>query len=307
MKESRTLLTRLLLCRVHFTLCAAFLMFAILASTAQAGNPNDIHLHFLYKGKTTELRNAQQNAFKKLSAEYGFAMTEPVLAPAETLGIAGMDLGVSFSVADIPENQEHWVRSVEDERPDNSLVMTRIRFRKGLPLSLEIEGSTGFISGSTAMTAGVGFKWALNEGFYYFPAISIRGSVNRLFSSRDLHLMSVTGDVWVSKQFPIVGMFTLTPYIGYSFVYVRADSSVLDPTPKSFDDNESLETGNFVFRSMNHFGNRLFFGLRIVWFILALNLEGSFISPNFSTMNGSSVDLDSATVGAFSTKLSLFF
>ena len=67
-----------------------------------------------------------------------------------------------------------------------------------------------------------------------FPTSLSRASINRLFSSRDLDMFTVTLDFWLSKQFPVIGTFTITPYAGYSLVYVRATSQVLDPTPKSF-------------------------------------------------------------------------
>ena len=134
--------------------------------------PNDLHLHFLYNGRNRtdaadnkKRTEARQKMFQNLSTELGFSIVEPILAPAETLGIAGFDLGVEFSVADIPETKEHWRRVVEDERPDSSLLITRLRLRKGIGASLEVDGSVGFFADSNMVLGGVGLKWALNEGF----------------------------------------------------------------------------------------------------------------------------------------------
>ena len=103
---------------------------------------------------TVKLTLERQFAFSKLAAEFGFSTAEPLLSPAETLGASGFDIGVEFSLANIPETAPHWRQAVEDERPDNQLFWTRIRFRKGLPWSFELEGSLGFLHNSTSMLGG---------------------------------------------------------------------------------------------------------------------------------------------------------
>ncbi|MCK6511690.1 hypothetical protein L6R29_17175 [Myxococcota bacterium] len=305
-------------------LCAFLLTGVLLAGVLwiprAIASPNDIHLHFLYRGRdlrTTpeglandkRLRGLQQLDFALLSAELGFALAEPLMAPAETLGIAGFDIGVGLTVADIPEKSAHWARAVEDERPDNNVIITRLRFRKGLPLSFEIEGSLGFIHDSSHMLGAVAVKWALNEGFYYFPDIAVRVSINRLFNSRDLDLFNFTGDIIVSKHFAIAGMFLITPYLAYSLVWARSNSQVLDPTPKVFSDNESVATGNFVFTTENALGSRINFGLQLVWYILNITLEGAFTIPNFSLVdpNNPGNRITPATIGMFNAKFSLTF
>lgn len=273
--------------------------------------PNDIHLHFLYEGKTRELVNNQQRNFRLLSTEFGLALTNPVNSPAETLGIAGFDMGVEFTVADIPELQDRWRRAIEDEQPDNNLFITRFRFRKGLPFSLELDGNIGLIHNSTSWVGGVGLKWALNEGFKYFPDLAVRGGVNRLFSSRDLDLFTVNVDFWISKQFALLGMFTLTPYAGYSIVFMRANSNVLDPTPKNFNDNETPETGNFVFQAENLLAHRFFFGVRMVWFFVSINLEGMFGIPGEGEQDfgagPTGPQVGPKMVSMFNAKISFFF
>jgi hypothetical protein len=297
-----------------FVLSLVALGFGMLPQAHAA--PNDIHLHFLYRGRDlndarndARLRALQQVDFALLSSELGFALATPILAPAKTLGIAGFDIGVTMTVADIPENASHWQRAVEDERPDNNLIVTRLRFRKGLPFSFEIEGNIGFINNSTHILGELSLKWALNEGFFYFPDIAVRLNVGRLFSSRDLDLFNFSGDIIISKNFAVAGMFVITPYIAYSLILSRANSQVLDPTPKNFADNERIETGNFVFRTENNLGSRINFGVQLVWYILSITLEGAFTIPNFSLddPNNPTNRITPATIGMFNTKFSFFF
>lgn len=297
------IVTKLL--RSSLLLCVFMGLFG--ASAPVWAAPNDLHLHFLFDGRDLNnpennqaLTNKRQKAFSNLSTELGFALLEPILAPAETLGLMGFDFGVEFTVADIPETKDYWRRAVEDERPDTELLITRLRLRKGLGASFEVDGTVAFINGSSSFMAGFGLKWALNEGFYYFPALAIRGAINRLFSSRDMDLFTVNIDVILSKQIPIVGTFTITPYAAFSLAYVHTTTQVLDPTPKNFNDNEDSGSGsnNFVFAPENIFGGRGSFGARFVWYFMSVTLEGSFTVPFFEGPE---------TVASFNSKISFFF
>ncbi len=294
--------------------------FSLIPTPQAHAAPNDLHLHFLFNGRdlndqtrNLQLKDERQREFTNLAVEYGFSLVEPLLSPAETLGILGFDLGVEFSFANIPENSPHWRKAVEDGRPDDYLMITRIRLRKGLPFSFEVEGSLGLIHNSTGILAGFALKWALNEGLTYFPDIGFRLSVNRLFASRDIDVVTATADFWMSKQFSVKGMFTITPYAGYSLVFVRASSQVLDPTPLNFDDNEDGSTGssNFVFKAIPNeegptgtLGSRLSVGARIVWFFASLTLEGSFIFPHAP---GDETTPGPEMISAFNMKVSFFF
>jgi hypothetical protein len=285
------------------------LLLSSFSSAALAAN-NDLYLHYLYEGRTTALTAKQQKSFRLLSTEFGFAIHPTPVSPAETLGASGFDFGLEFSLADIPELSEHWRRAVEDERPDNQLFMTRIRFRKGLPFSFELDANVSFLYDSSMVMATLGVKWALFEGYSFFPDIAIRASITRAFNSRDVDIFTTSADVLMSKQFGIVGTLTITPYAAYSFLYVRSGSKVLDPTPKNFNDNDSRETGNFVFNPENIFGHRFSFGVRFVWFITSLTFEGSFSLPDFSISGNANETFqleDAATIGAFNMKFSVFF
>ena len=189
---------------------------------------------------------------------------------------------------------------MEDERPDNQLFLTRLRFRKGFFFSFEFEGSLGFIYNSSSVLGSFGVKWALQDGFYYIPDLAVRATINRLFASRDLDMFNVTVDFWLSKQFSVIGSMTITPYAGYSLLYTYANSRVLDPTPLNFDDNEDGSVGsrNFVFSAEHIFGSRITFGARFVWFFLSLTLEGSVSIPHFEGPQN---------IWAFNSKFSFFF
>lgn len=279
-----------------FRLAAALaVLLSLLGSSQALAADNDLHLHALYKGRWSSEphKQAAQREFKALVTELGLSVAEQVTTPAESLGIAGFDIGLTISVADIPEQQERWHLAVEDERPNYNLVLTRLRFRKGLPFSFEISGNLSFLHESSMLLGGVELKWALNEGFYYFPDLAVRGTVNRLFGSRDLDLTTVTIDVWTSKKFSIAGMFTLAPFVGYSRVYIHANTSVMDPTPANLNDRL-----DFVFDEARLWANRVFFGLEFCWFIGTITFEAAFGLPQ---------DMIGETVTTINTKLSLNF
>ncbi|MEM1009273.1 MAG: hypothetical protein AAGJ35_09730 [Myxococcota bacterium] len=292
------------------------LVWSILPHPVLDAAPNDLHLHFLYRGR--DLSNAanderllaqQQLSFGLLTAELGFALMSPLTSPAKTMGSAGFEVSFQLGVSDIPETSEHWRRAVEDERPDSSIAVSRIRFRKGLPFSFELEGDIGFLHNTSYFLAGLALKWSLNEGFVHFPDIAIRVAINRLFGSRDMELFTLVGDFILSKGFVIAEMFTLTPFVAYSFGWARGASNVLDPTPKIFDDNESIETGNFIFEPENQLMHRIQVGIQFNWYILNIALEGAVSLPAADREDPANPGqrIAPATIWTFNTKVALAF
>ncbi|NOZ85966.1 MAG: hypothetical protein GXP49_06840 [Deltaproteobacteria bacterium] len=190
---------------------------------------------------------ANQDFFKKLSSELGLAIAPAFLAPAKTLGHLGFDIGVEFSVSDIHESEDYWngpcggtsvstcktSSFIEDDKtPRTVLSSGRVHIRKGLPFSFELGGTATYLFYTEMAALGMELKWAVNEGFYYIPDFSVRGSVTRLFGSKDLDLTMGGFDITISKTFGVGGTVQLSPYGGYNFLYMRAASYVLDATPK---------------------------------------------------------------------------
>lgn len=256
---------------------------------------NDLKLNRLATFETTNTEGACANKacgqanrnpadFEALVAQFGQVIAPTFASPAETLGEAGFSVQLIPSIATIPSDQSQW-RALEggrqaSERP-GTLFTPELLVRKGLPFSFEIAGSMSHIAGSDMFTVGSQLKWALNEGFYVFPDIAVRGNVNTLIGSKDLEMLTAGGDISISKAFPIGGVMTIAPYAGYQRFYSIGWSRLLnvaphDPrAPQSGEDGE-LFNPEFVFDSHTAGSNRFFIGGRLNVWIVSLLLEGTF-------------------------------
>lgn len=223
--------------------------------------------------------------FEALVTDMGQVIAPKIGSPAETLGEAGFAVNFQTSLSFIPNDEEQWQLAVEDRDPGSTLFMGNLQVRKGLPFSMEMGGNFGYIANSEMFTLGADLKWALNEGFYYFPDLAIRGSVNTLLGSPDLNLITAGGDMSISKSFGISGVMSLTPYVGYQMLFIIGSSRLLnaypqDPRSPQFDQDHSSGPGSttfspeYVFEQYDTQVNRFFFGARLNVWILNFGLEG---------------------------------
>lgn len=222
-------------------------------------------------------------AFRSLARDMGQVFAPRFLNPAETLGEAGFAINLMTSLSFIDNDADYWQTAIEDEAPPSSLFTAHLQVRKGLPFSFELSADMAYLFASEMFSLGSHVKWALNEGFYYFPDIAVRGSVNTLLGSEDLNLINAGWDISISKAFDISGVMSLAPYAGYQQLHIIASSRLLnaypqDPRPPQFDDD--LSDGNqtfspeFVFSQNHEAINRFFLGARLNVWIMSFSLEG---------------------------------
>lgn len=242
--------------------------------------------------------NDQQ--FQLLATDLGQVFAPRLANPAETLGEAGFAVNMMTSLSFIPSDEEYWERAVEDRAPSSTLLTGHLQVRKGLPFSFEVAGNMGYLFASEMFTLGADLKWALNEGFYYFPDVAFRGSVNTLMGASDLNLVTAGGDMSISKAFGLGGVASLTPYVGYQMLFIVASSRLLnaypqdprspqiDDSPECAADSSQCTTFNpeFVFSQYDTSVNRFFFGARFNVWILSFVLEGVIGEINQATFAG---------------------
>ncbi len=221
--------------------------------------------------------------FENLVEDMGQIMGPKIGAPAETLGEAGFALSFLTTFSFIDSNEAHW--DALENRDPSTMFSGALQVRKGLPFSFEVAGNFGYLFNSEMFTLGADLKWALNEGFYYFPDLAVRGSANTLVGSTDLNLLTAGGDMSASKSFGISGVMNITPYVGYQMLFVIGSSRLLnsypqDPRPPQFDTDQPTGPGSttfnpeFVFEQYDTQVNRFFFGASLNVWIIDLTLEG---------------------------------
>ncbi|MFB6373523.1 MAG: hypothetical protein ABEN55_10505 [Bradymonadaceae bacterium] len=290
-----------MMCRICkcaiFAFCAAMTALTVAPPTADAAD-NDIMLSRYATFQSTQSQknncknpcgsvDANRKLFENLVGDFSQVIAPPFLAPAETLGEAGFAVGLVPSVAFIPSDKQHWQDGVEDRSPPSAVFVPNLIVRKGLPFSFEIAGTMSHVSGSDMFTVGSHVKWALNEGFYLFPDVAVRGTVNTLVGSRDLQMLTAGWDVSVSKAFPIAGVMSITPYAGYQQLHGWGWSRLLNVRPQDprAPQKDSQESGNqpsvdngfnpeFVFAPHHETSNRFFLGGRLNIWRTSIVLEG---------------------------------
>ena len=236
-----------------------------------AGNP--VH------NPSTDLILGDQEAFKGLATELGFVFSPRTMAPSETPGHAGFDIGVDYTLNFIKSNNTYWTQATErglEGRTIPPVLQTLgVRARKGLPFSLEIGAGGTYLFESHMYAVGADVRWALNEGFIWLPDLAVTFSVNRLLGNDQLDLTVGSLGGQFSKTFGLFGMMRIAPYAGYNYVAINAASAVIDPDPRSADDIG----GNFTFDQVSLLGNgyhRAVAGMRLGSFIFDFTIEGDF-------------------------------
>jgi len=263
--------------------CLAFLA-TFLASASAHAEPQDFQLYKL--GNPATEANANAN-FRLFASQLGAALCSYNLEPPETLGHSGFNIAFEYAIATINNAPSVW--PTVQGAPPSTLLMPTLHLRKGLPFSVEIGAKVSYLQ-ETRMAAGtVEVKWALNEGFFYFPDLGIRGHGTHLVGSRDFSLTIAGLDIGLGHQFAIGGMLTLTPYAGFDMQWVYASSGVIDFNPgRSLSDsqtNPTDQTGVFdTVQIHQNYNLRGYFGVRLISYVFEFAAEASIVDTAKITM-----------------------
>ncbi|OIP33708.1 MAG: hypothetical protein AUK47_18585 [Deltaproteobacteria bacterium CG2_30_63_29] len=256
----------------------------LLWSTSASAGDNDFRLYRLSScregtmpGSTCQaMPNIQ--AFKDLSKSLGLVFAPSFLSPSESLGEAGFAIGfeTKFSVA---ASGSHWnaLDGVDDESPP-LFTLLQLHGRKGLPFSFELDMAASWLVDSEMVYLGGGLKWSLMEGWLVLPDLSVRGHGGTVTGSPDMNLTTAGFDVSLSKSFGLGGVFSVTPYAGYSHVWIISSSRVIDADPGFGATPSGGYSPEFVFEQENQNTSRGFVGLRFIVDYFTFTAEGNFSS-----------------------------
>jgi len=220
------------------------------------------------------------DAFEALSRDLAFVMSPKGITPAETVGEAGFEMSFEMNLNVIDSNADYWQRSVEDQSPNDVLVVSQIHLAKGLPFSFEIGAILSHLFDSDMWAMGAELAWAWHEDYFYpAPDLGIRGFVNHMVGSTDINLTTAGFDVLMSIPIGVGGVVAITPFVGYNFTAVFSSSRLLDATPE--DSTPPIEgTGTvvsvkpeFVFDNINKTYSRYLGGFRIRFALVNFSFE----------------------------------
>lgn len=186
------------------------------------------------------------DAWRRLMAGLGFASAPPILAPARTLGYGGFYFAVEGWLTGIPRDADYWRVGTEGDAesaverlnrfPSSVLVWTRVNARKGFPFGFELGTSLGTLIDTSLWAWGLEIKWSIFEGFGsgvlgFLPDVAVRGMVNTMTGDPEFNLTVPSFDIVVSKPFTIAGVGRITPILALQWMWVFADSELVDLTP----------------------------------------------------------------------------
>ncbi len=221
--------------------------------------------------------------FRVFARQFAAALTSVNLAPPATLGSSAFSLTAELSMVDFAIPAAGDYRLPTTEAFQGWLRIPSLHLRKGLPASFELGARGAWIEQSRMGAATVELKWALNEGFTYFPDIAIRGSVTKLINGRDVDLTTGGVDLGIGKQFALGGMVTLTPYVGWNLLFVGATTTSVDFHPsRTLAESDAVAqqfTDYYVFTSLQasaNATNRFYGGFRFIAGVMQLGAEISY-------------------------------
>jgi hypothetical protein len=277
--------------------CLAFLATNLAAVSALA-EPQDFQLYKLGNPATDAGINANAN-FRLFASQLGAAITSYNLEPPETLGHSGFNIAFEYAIATINNSPSVW--PTVQGAPPSTLLMPTLHLRKGLPFSVEVGAKVSYLQESRMAAGTVEVKWALNEGFFYFPDLGIRGHGTHLVGSRDFSLTVAGLDIGLGHQFAIGGVLTLTPYAGFDMQWVYASSGVIDFNPgRSLADatqNPTVGTGVLSTAQMHqNYNGRWYFGVRLISYVFEVAAEASVVQLESNGFSAGGVQITSGEV-----------
>ena len=272
--------------RVSFSLAAAISCFLLFASTAYAGG-NDFKLERLCTDSVCN--QAAIDDFKALARSYGALVAPMHFQPASTIGQEGFEIGVETKLSFATKNASYWkalnknntstptAADAEGNYPAPDLFSTiQLSMRKGLPFSLEVEGVFNWLVDSQIFYVGAGLRWAITEGWWFLPDLSIRGHVGTIVGASQIAMINVNVDAALSYTWGLGGVVSITPYAGYSLLMNSSTSHPVVVYKNQSTCTEADCTFEHVFRRENQFVSRGFVGFQLKAQYFIFDAEGEF-------------------------------
>lgn len=221
---------------------------ARLRVTATAGDPVCFP-SVAAPGGGTSIRSfcADNAAWEGIAQQLGISMAPPVLTPGRTLGPASFYVGLEGFITNISGGRSFWQRGTEGDAraavegenrfAATSLYWQRLQIRKAFPLGFELGTSMAHLFGTSYWSLGFDVKWSILEGFRtgaegFIPDLAVRGAVQTLLGETEFNLTIPTIELILSKTIVLASAGTITPYLAGQFVWVLADSELVDLTPQ---------------------------------------------------------------------------
>lgn len=212
----------------------------LIAPPAAAAWPAEVDVAGMaeYRGESVPVATASA-AYDTIVRTLGVTVANKPTQPARTLGSAGSDLsfGLTAVVIDTQPADDGtpsaW--ALATERTGAALLVPTLTARKGLPGSVEVGGSAGWIASSRQGVLSAYVRGAPLEGMEPLPDLSFQLGYAGYVGNPDLLLGTLDATATVGGSIPFGGddevkQARISPYAGGGVLLVHARALVDDAT-----------------------------------------------------------------------------
>lgn len=176
-----------------------------------------------------------QPLFKDLVTDLGAALSYKAIAPAESMGLLGIDVSVEISKTSM-ETQA--MNTVTGGAFGSSLYIPKLHVHKGLPFGIDVGAFLSKDYTGNVQNMGAELRYSLLDGSTVMPAIALRGSYTILSGVDHLDMKTMGLDISISK-----GFLMATPYAGVGKVRYIGSSDLFNE--ETVDVNKTFVGLNF--------------------------------------------------------------
>ena len=232
-----------------------------------------------------------------------------------------MDAGFVHGNGTTADNKAYWVTEANTtaadgttpSAPPGQLLLPTLHIRKGLPFSFEFGADAGWIINSSMVALSVDAKWTLNEGFKFLPDLTVRGTGTRLVGANELDLTLAAFDIALSKAFTVGGIANLTPFLGWSRIFLDAASAIINFDPYHQENGRAAngsgrDQSDSVFRELKLGAtqfDRFYGGLRYIQGVAVLAFEVDYATGRAPIGDGADLAAKMFSTSELSTAVKL--
>lgn len=169
-------------------------------------------------GGLDSLQTLSQDQFKKLTKDIGAAAAYRGVAPGNSLGIIGFDVGLEATQSKI---ENSGILKQAGGGDSSNLFAPKLHVHKGLPGGFDIGAFVSRVSGVDASLIGAEVRYQVIEDGHATPSFALRLSGTKATGVSQLNLSTVAVDAIVSKKLTFI-----TPYAGIGSVRISGAPKV---------------------------------------------------------------------------------
>lgn len=209
--------------------CLMLSLFSILTTPASAADNID------------QINVLTQAEFRDLSGDLGATISYKAVAPIESLGIAGFDVGFEVTATKLAHS-DAWDRASSGGSPQ-TVYIPKIHVHKGLPAGFDVGAFYATASDTNIDLWGAELRYALIDGGVVTPAVGLRGTYSKLSGVDQLDLNTKGLELGISKGFAFV-----TPYAGIGRIWTESTPvGVNNVSSEKFSDTKVYLGANITF------------------------------------------------------------